>query len=287
MITPTALPPWALEIIANGIEVQDDNDRRPLFRAAHNVACSAVNRGWTETRFRNLLQDGIKNAGARPSNKLWRQLNTRRGRKQSWRTVDRLLSKAWQYAEANVGKGFDPERESTILTVAQRWSESIAYPSVSLSRSQELVLTYVIEEVKRRKFANVACPGRHVAELTGLSHRGAVDALTSLREKGILICRSQGTWVGKSRKGGKAAIYSLADPNEYFSLPGSTTLPDEKPYENFLFVERNTNGTHTNPLPGEDMCGTHPVYRQDSELRRDESRVLRREPGSDKIEVSQ
>jgi hypothetical protein len=286
MVTPTPLPPWALEIIANGIQVGDD-DRRPLFRPTLRVACSAINHGWSETEFRNFLQDGVKSEGGHASCGLWQQVNTRRGRKLSFPTVDRFLSKVWRCAEANVAKGFDPERESTILTVAQRWSESIAYPSVGLSRSEELVLTYVIEEVKRRKFANVACPGRHVAEFTGLSHRGAVEALTSLREKGILICRSQGTWVGKGKKGGKAAIYSLADPNEHFSLPGSITLPDEKPYENFFFVEKKTNGTHTNPLLGEGMCTTGQVYSQDIQLRRGENSVSRRDSGSDKIRVVQ
>ena len=168
----TPLPSWAFEIVADGIQ-DDDDDRRGLFRASHRVACSAAAHGWTEIEFRNLLKDGIKSDEGRPPNGLWRQVNTSRGRKLKWRTVDRFLSKVWQCAEDNIASGFDPERESYILTIAKWWSEVIANCAIRLSRSEAVVLDYVIAETTRLKFRNVACPARHVAERTGLSHQAS------------------------------------------------------------------------------------------------------------------
>jgi len=258
----TPLPSWALEIIADGIQDDDNDDRRGLFRASHRVACSAVAHGWTEIEFRNLLKDGVKTKEGRPSNGLWRQVNTRRGRKLKWRTVDRFLSKVWQCAEDNIASGSDPERESYILTIVKRWSEVIANSAIHLSRSEALVLDYVITGTHRRKFRNIACPGRGVAEYTGLSHQGAVEALTSLRDRRIIIRRSSGTWVGNGRRG-RAAIYSLADPDEFFSLLGVSTLPSENPSGQSIFNPHKRVTVHTNPLLGEGMYTNRPTNQDD------------------------
>jgi hypothetical protein len=258
----TPLPSWALDIIAYGIQEDNDRDRRHLFRAAHRVACSALNRGWTETEFRSIVMDGIKTQGRRRSNGLWRQLNTRRCRELSWCTVDQFLSKVWQYAEANVAKGFDAERRPDIVGTARRWAEVVAKLEVALTRSENLVLDYVIAETIRRKFRNVACPIRAVAACTGLSRQGAMNALSALCKRGILHRQFRGTWVGAGNKGGKAAIYSLADPNEFFSLLGSPTLLSDNGFGQGIVYETRT-GVHIIPLLGEGMSTSSPVEHRD------------------------
>jgi hypothetical protein len=259
MVTPTPLTSWALDIIAYGVQEDNDDDRRHLFRAAHKVACSAISRGWTETDFRSFLMDGVKTPGGKRSNELWRQLNTRRGRELSWHTVNQFLSKVWQYAEVNVAKGSHPERRSDILGVAEGWAKAIANSQVVLTRSESLVLKYVVAETIRRKFRNVACPIRGVAAYTGLSRQGAQDALISLRERGILHRQSPGTWVGAGRRGGKAALYSLADPDEFFSLLGIPTLLSDKGFGQRLADETPTAGVHIIPLLGEGMSTSYEV----------------------------
>lgn len=245
---PLSMEAWEI-ITRGGPEVNDD--MRPHFKAGHVVACSAVANGWTETDLRNTLMDN--------PNGLWRQISTRRRRKQAFRTIDRMLSKIWKCAVDNIGRGFNPEREKDILVTAKQWSLAIANPAFSLSNSEADVLDFVIHEVARRKFRKVTLPGRDVAEHTGLSHKGAVDALKSLRDKGILICHSRGTWVGLGNKG-RAAIYSLAEPAEFASLLGTLTLHHENTSEQQLSDSEATGGTHITPLLGEVCIEKSPYH---------------------------
>ncbi|MDP7724770.1 hypothetical protein [Mycobacterium sp. TY814] len=253
----------ALEIIANAPGIPDaGDDMRPAWRQFHQAATSAVANHWTETEFRNFVQDGIKTAEGKTANRLWRVLTHRRGRKQKWATVDRLLSSAWNAAVENIAKGFNPQRERDILLTAELWSHAIANPCFDLSNSEADVLGVACSEVTRRKFRKVTLPGRLVAELTGLSHKGAVDALRSLTAKGILVQHSRGTWVGLGNKG-RAAIYSLADPAECASLLGTLTLHQETPSDQHLSNHQGPSGTHITPLLGEVCIEKNPYHSRD------------------------
>lgn len=263
MVTATArrpLPSWATDLIAFGIPDPDD-DARPKFRATHLVACSAVANGWDQQDYINQVMDGIKAGGSQPSKGLWDQLTTRRRRKVPRLRAIQLLEKAWRFAQENIARGFNPEREKDILAVAEQWSHAIGNPEIALSRSEALVLDYVIGQVTTRKYRKVTCPGLAIAEYTGLSHKGAVDALTSLRERGIIVRHSKGTWVGTGNKGGKAAIYSLADPRNFFSLRGTQTLHAQNRSDQHFSGANRPSGTHTDPLRGEGMY-TYSTSRQ-------------------------
>lgn len=194
--TRTALPSWALDLIAFGIEESDS--RVPLFGATLSLASSAVARGFTETDFRNALQDGVRTGKPQPSNQLWQQITHRRRRKLGWNSVNHFLTKAWQWAVENVARGMDsPQREADLLALAERWSHAIGDPTFNLSQTETLVLEYVVSETARRKYRYVTCPGRAVAEYCGVPHTTAVEALDSLRKKGILLRKSRGIWMGE------------------------------------------------------------------------------------------
>lgn len=259
--SPLSMEAW--EIIANAPGIPDTHDdMRPVWRQVHQVATSAVANNWTETEFRNSVQDGVKTAEGKPANRLWRMLTHRRGRKQKWATVDRLLSSAWNAAVENIANGFNPQREADILATAEQWSHAIANPCFALSNSEADVLGFAIHEVTRRKFRKVTLPGRYVAEHTGLSHKGAVDALRSLTARGILVQHSRGTWVGLGNRG-RAAIYSLANPADFASLLGTLTLHQETTSDQHLSHHQRPSGTHTSPLLGEVCIEKSPYYSRD------------------------
>jgi hypothetical protein len=253
----TPLPSWGLDLIAHGIEA-DDGDRRPVFRATHQLACSAIVHGYTETDFLNVLKDGIKTGGPKPSTGLWDQLTTRRGRKVKWETVNQTLKKSWAWAQENVAKGFNPEREKDILTLAEIAHEAI--PHLGLNGTEAKVLAHIANETKRRKFLDVTCPARGVAKDCGISVKGAWEALISLRDKGFIVCRSRGTWRGeKENHGGRAAIYRLSDLRHALApAPGSRTLPSQNPSD-----QRDSRSItpligHTPPAQGAGMSKKDP-----------------------------
>jgi hypothetical protein len=253
------LPSWALDIIAHGIE-DDADDRRPLFKATHDVACAAVRHGWTEQDFLNILMEGVKDGGPKPAKGLWEQLNYRRHRPLSVQTVMTFVRKAWTWAVDNIAKGRRPaqELESDLLAVAEHWAKTIANPRYLFTRSEMLVLDYVVTETVRRKYRNVTCPVRAVAEYTGLSIGASYEALGSLTDLGILDRISRGTWRGlRKNHGGKAAIYRLADP---VRLQGAPTLPHEKPSDQHL----PSTGEHIPQLQGADMYTSSSLNREKS-----------------------
>jgi hypothetical protein len=223
----TPLPSWAMDIIAQGIENRSD-DRRPIFKALVDVFCSMHRANYTLTDAINASKDGVKTGPGKVSNGLWQQITTRlNGRQVSWDSVKYTIEKAWNYAGAIVAKGGrpQPQRESEILALAQSWEEAISH--LELTGTEAKVLKFVARETERRKFLHVTCPAQGTADACGVSRKGAWEALISLRNKGLIICRSRGTWRGdRENHGGRAAIYRLADIADFFRpARGTPTLP--------------------------------------------------------------
>jgi hypothetical protein len=241
-----SLAPWEQDLIADGV-AQSDKSRVPLFNATVSLACSAVVKDMTETDFRNILQDGVKTPSGRAA-KLWHQITHRRNKKLAWEKIDYFLSKAWEWAKGNVAKGKLPnrKREKDILKLAETAHEAI--PHLGLGTNQAKVLTHIANETTRKKFLHVTTPARGVAKDCSISVKGAYEALISLRDKGLIVCRERGIGKKGSRR---AAIYRLSDLR-HANAPaqGSPTVPPENPSD-----QRNSNSITyllgpTNPAQG-------------------------------------
>lgn len=210
-MTNRALPGHITDLIAFGITETDD--RRPLFNAVTRVAMSAVRRGWTKAEWRGALEDGLREPKKKDHHRvLWHQITHRRRRHLAWPTIHTFLDKIWNRAVTNVSQGYQQDP----LELAERWETEL--PQLPLTRAEQLVLRYVITEVRRRGFRKVTCPGREVAKACGVSHQTAVDALKVLRTKGYIVCIYRGLGNPRLRM---AAIYCLSDAD---SLLGSPTV---------------------------------------------------------------
>ncbi|MEE6139840.1 hypothetical protein SKC41_26380 [Mycobacterium sp. 050128] len=257
------IPPWVQDVIANGIEMSDD--RRPLFNVTVAVMMSLVARGWTENDIRNLLQDGVKDGKPKPSTGLWKQITKRRGRKISFHTYDQFLSRAWGWAQDNVAKGKspNPKRESDILGLAKDWEQATG-GLWELTGTELKVLNYVISATKSRRFLYVTCPVRGVADHCGISVKGAWEALTSLRKKEFVVCRSRGQWKGKWKgktndNGAKAAIYRLSDVGHFIKPAlGALTLSHQNTCDQPTSNPITPLIRHTSPALGAGMSKKNP-----------------------------
>jgi len=225
----TPVPSWGLDLIAHGIENRSD-DRRPIFKALVDVSCSMHRANYTLTDAINALKDGVKTGPGKVSHGLWDQITTRlNGRQVTGSSLKYFIEKAWNWAAAIVAKGGrpQPQRESEIIELAHSWEEAI--PHLNLTTTEAKVLAFVSSETQRRKYLHVTCPARATAEACGICRKGAFEALISLRDKGLIICRSRGSWRGeKENHGGRAAIYRLANLADFFRpARGTRTLPPQ------------------------------------------------------------
>ena len=226
-----ALPRPTVDLIGFGAQ-RDSEDRRPIYRALLRVAMSAYSRGWTKDEWRWALEDGLVHGGKR-HNALWRQVIYRRSQRVSITVIHALLDKAWDQAVKNVTEDEQLQRDPSIL--AKEWREAIPFLKKTLgakgnaikpkllTRTEVLVMGWVTDEVVRRDFHKVTCPGRGVAEGCGIDHKSAVSALKTLCQNGFLIQVDPGrSGVGAGRK---AAIYRL--PKSDYLL-GLLSVPDEE-----------------------------------------------------------
>ena len=233
MPSDRALSRSIVGLIGFGVQ-RDSEDRRPVYRALLRVAMSAYSRGWTKDEWRGALEDGLEQGGKR-HNALWRQVIYRRNQRLPNQTIHTFLDKAWDQAVKNVEEDDRWQGDPSIL--AKEWREAIPFLKKALgakgnaikpkplTRTEVLVMGWVTDEVVRRDFRRVTCPGRGVAEGCGIDHKSAVSALKTLCQNGFLIQVDPGrSGVGAGRK---AAIYRLPNTVDQHLL-GLLSVPDEE-----------------------------------------------------------
>lgn len=223
VVPDRALPGVIVDLIGFGVQTPS-GDRRPVYRALLRVAMSAYSRGWSKGEWRGALEDGLQ-YGEKCHNALWRQTTYRRNQHIPWSTIHSLLDKVWANAVKNVTEDEQKQKDPSIL--AKEWREALPFLRKGkevkpLTRSEILVMGYVVDEVCRRDYHKVTCPGRAVAEACGIDHKTAVRTLKVLCQNGFLIQVDPGR--GGASTGRRAAIYRLPDSD---SLLGLVTLADE------------------------------------------------------------
>lgn len=210
-----ALPPWAIDLIRDGVAPADLKKRGYLAvcAALRSTAMSAQMRGWDRMEWEALI--------AEPRSRLGYQLKLRdRHRVQSRKAVADTFVREWERAwewrsaqDAPMSKKALGERARELATATIALA---ADPESDLSERERAVLHYAASEAARRGFLRVALPWREVAVGTGLTEHSTKRVLSDLSERGLLHRVSRGRANPDPSKR-RAALYGL--PAEAALLP--------------------------------------------------------------------
>lgn len=228
-----ALPPTMLNILRTGVPGNKPDDRK-VWGKFVRLAMSCRRRGWTENQFYDEMwsQETRIYAGGKKVFGNWPltiQLMT--AVKGNTSRAHRQIVRAWMFAGDNL------LREGTLkstedffaeaINTAHAWQYRLDDDTDQLSRTQKLIMIYVIESVLKRGFARVTCPSREVGAACGVPPRTAHWNLKALTAKGFLVLHDKGVH-SADPKHWKAALYSLSDPDQPAYL-GSTALAHKTP----------------------------------------------------------
>jgi len=218
-----ATPTWA---------TGEPHDRRQLFDRVHKIAQSLVLRRWTAEEFCDVMPTyelpPWKTLYCRDEwiirprdNEMWDEITHRGSRELAPHQYERMVAKAFKYAEEDITRGTLPDADHKVYidAVIELWTTAIARDTVQLSAVEAGVLDYVMTSMRVRQYTDVTCPARQVGAAIGINHMTAWRAMGKLDRAGVLVCRSPGN-AAKD----EAAVYVLS-PRVPDKRRRSKTLP--------------------------------------------------------------
>jgi hypothetical protein len=187
---------------------------RAVWSAVVRIACSAVQRGYTETEFVDLVYH--------PRHNLHRQVSLKRGREaRKPLGVRRHYESAWKAAREWVHEQGTPWARADAAAEAELRAHMLytlaGDADLDLHDTDRDLLEYVANQAQWRQMTRVTVLWRAAAEGTGLGKTAVQEALRRLVDRGLLVKISAGRRGQPARNGlrgpstARAAVYELPD----------------------------------------------------------------------------